>query len=156
CAPNALASRAAASMRSTAPAASSTTTSRSLKAIASPVPGDGRPRLAFRGRRSGARSSAGVRADLDPNSAGRPLAARSRAGDADGRARPAARLAQAFRRMLRAASGQVRDLLGAGDARRHALGVRRGRLAGGSEPAVAERPRDVVVFLLESEGARHA
>src|SRR5437773_11260885 len=58
--------------------------------------------------------------------------------------------------MPRAPSGQVLDLLAAGDARSDDLRVGGRGLDGRGEAPVAQRHRDVVVLLLEAEGARHA
>src|SRR5262249_61713476 len=65
------------------------------------------------------------------------------------------RLPQDLRGVLGAAAGEMRDLLPARDARRDDLGLGRSRADGGGEPAIAEGHRDIVVLLLEAEGAGH-
>src|SRR6516225_5389086 len=58
--------------------------------------------------------------------------------------------------MLGAATCEMLDLLAAGDAGRHDLGLRGGGLDRRRQPPVAERDRDVVVLALEAERAGHA
>src|ERR1700730_17975814 len=55
-----------------------------------------------------------------------------------------------------APSGQVLDLLAAGDSRSDDRRVGGRGLYGRGQAPVAQRHRDVVVLLLEAEGARHA
>src|SRR5258705_7009700 len=68
----------------------------------------------------------------------------------------AERFAQDLGGVLGLPARQVLDLLAAGDAGRHDLGLGGRRLHRGREPSVAQRHRDVVVLALEAEGARHA
>src|SRR5512145_1463917 len=58
--------------------------------------------------------------------------------------------------MLRAATGQMLDLLATGNAGRDDLGLREGRLHCGRQPAVAECHRDFVMLALEAERPGHA
>src|SRR5262249_37664100 len=64
-------------------------------------------------------------------------------------------LAQDLRRVLGPATGQVLDLLAAGNAGRDDLGLRGRGLHGRGEATITERDRDVVVLALEAERARH-
>src|SRR5258705_10296001 len=65
-------------------------------------------------------------------------------------------IAQELRRMPRAPAREMLDLLAARDAGRDHLRVRRRGLDSGGEAPAPQRHRDVVVLLLEAEGARHA
>src|SRR3989441_4144091 len=71
------------------------------------------------------------------------------------RSRARERLPQGLGRVLRAASGEVLDLLPAGDAGRDDRRVGGGGLHGRRQAAVAQRDGDVVVLALEAERAGH-